>query len=222
MSIAVVVRRMAEAGAPPEAIAIAVEAIEAVSAADEARRTKRAEQKRRERSRDTGATVARQSSDNSATVAPTVPPEVPSPLSPKDNISNPLSPHLPTPLHAPLCARAPAPDPREAGLRIAIAAAYLEIGNGIPPDTGRAAVWLAQGRDPAIILATIRSILPRKPRATLSYFDGPIADAHALQAASPGAKATGPPGKSFRDPMLSALAEIHRKASNERPDANLE
>lgn len=45
MTIADIIRRMAEAGAPPEAIAIAVEAIETARAADVERRKKRAEQK---------------------------------------------------------------------------------------------------------------------------------------------------------------------------------
>jgi hypothetical protein len=49
MSLAALIRQMAEAGAPPEAIAVAVEAIEAARAADAERRRKRAEQKAKER-----------------------------------------------------------------------------------------------------------------------------------------------------------------------------
>lgn len=61
MSIAALIRSMAEAGATPEAIALAVEAIEALQQIDSDRKAKRAEQKRNERDRK--ATVARQSLD---------------------------------------------------------------------------------------------------------------------------------------------------------------
>lgn len=61
MSIAALVRRMAEAGAPPEAIALAVEAVEAEQAKEAARKAKRAGQKRQERDR--RATVAATSHD---------------------------------------------------------------------------------------------------------------------------------------------------------------
>ncbi|MGE0290380.1 MAG: hypothetical protein AB7I42_25035 [Bradyrhizobium sp.] len=83
MSIASLVRRMAEAGAPPEAIALAVEAIEAEQAKEAARKAKRAEQKRRER--DTVATVARQSRDTPPSdkeKSPTPPKEITTPHSP--------------------------------------------------------------------------------------------------------------------------------------------
>jgi hypothetical protein len=66
MSLATLVRRMAEAGAPPEAIAVALEAIEAAQSIDAERRRKRAEQKAKER-RDKTATVARQDGDSRAT-----------------------------------------------------------------------------------------------------------------------------------------------------------
>lgn len=65
MSIAEMIRRMSEAGAPPEAIAIAVEAIEYVQANDVERRAKQAERKRR--SRDKGVTVTGQSQDSHGT-----------------------------------------------------------------------------------------------------------------------------------------------------------
>ena len=73
MSIAALIRRMSELGAPAEAIALAVEAIEAEQAKDAARRAKRAEQKARERATksDKVATVARQSCGEGATVADT-------------------------------------------------------------------------------------------------------------------------------------------------------
>ncbi len=61
MSVAILVRKLAEAGASAEVIALAVEALEAEQTKDSERRAKRAEQKRNERSR--RATVARQGSD---------------------------------------------------------------------------------------------------------------------------------------------------------------
>jgi hypothetical protein len=79
MSLAAVIRRMADAGAPPEAIAIAVEAIEAVGAKDAERRAKQAERKRR--SRDSHADVTGQSQDNPGhgCDAPQPPPKDPVP-----------------------------------------------------------------------------------------------------------------------------------------------
>jgi hypothetical protein len=80
MSIAALIRQMAELGAPAEAIALAVEAIEAVEAKDAARRAKRAEQKRKERqARDDDATVARHDGDKEATPSPQVFPQTPYP-----------------------------------------------------------------------------------------------------------------------------------------------
>lgn len=68
MTIAELIRGMAAAGAPPEAIALAVEAIEAKDAALEARRASDRERKRRQRSgqsRDSHVTVTGQSEDKS-------------------------------------------------------------------------------------------------------------------------------------------------------------
>ncbi len=91
MSIAALIRRMAEAGATPEAIAIAVEAIEGAQAVDAARRAKRAEQKRNERAAakgsDNTATVARQSRDNTATVADIAPDKESLPHTPSKEIN---------------------------------------------------------------------------------------------------------------------------------------
>lgn len=67
MSLSALIRRMAEAGAPPEAIALAVEAVEAEQHKDAARRAKRAAAKASERGR------KRLSRDNAATVATTPP-----------------------------------------------------------------------------------------------------------------------------------------------------
>lgn len=67
MSIAALIRRMSELGAPAEAIALAVEAIETEQSKDKDRKAKRAAQKAAERARvkesDCRATVARQESD---------------------------------------------------------------------------------------------------------------------------------------------------------------
>ena len=85
MSIAALVRRLADAGATPQVIALAVEAVEAAEAKGAAHKAKRAEQKRRERERRTS--VARLSTDKDATVAKTLlPPLIP---------PRPLHPHTP-------------------------------------------------------------------------------------------------------------------------------
>lgn len=67
--LALLVRSMAEAGAPPEAIALAVEAVEAERAKDAARRAKRAAERKSQRDRaaniaTSDATVARHGGDN--------------------------------------------------------------------------------------------------------------------------------------------------------------
>lgn len=101
MSIAALIRRMAELGAPAEAIALAVEAIEAEQTKDAERRARRAEQKAGERA-SKREHVARQSHDNAATVAavshdpspPLVPPAFPPapPNHPPYNPPTPISP----------------------------------------------------------------------------------------------------------------------------------
>lgn len=92
MSIAALIRRMAELGTPAEAIAIAVEAIEAEQAKDAARRAKRAEQKASERaakrdvarlSRDCRATVCDPSPEVSLPPAPPSLPDPPTKKTPK-------------------------------------------------------------------------------------------------------------------------------------------
>lgn len=51
------------------------------------------------------------------------------------------------------------------------------------PETSRAGLWLSQGYQEDICLAVITDIVKRKPSiTTLSYFDKPIADAHASKA----------------------------------------
>ena len=89
MSLAALIRGMSEAGAPAEAIALAVEAIEARDAALEARRTAERDRKRRQRagqSRDNAGTVTGQSEDSHGA-------KVPSPPFP-NKTNNPIPPNL--------------------------------------------------------------------------------------------------------------------------------
>lgn len=68
MSLAALVRRMTEAGAPPEAIALAIEEIEAIQASLDARRTSDRDRKRAQRERRNTADVTGQSEDSHAVV----------------------------------------------------------------------------------------------------------------------------------------------------------
>lgn len=75
-----------------------------------------------------------------------------------------------------------APDPaREpAGwLAVEIVKAFEAANSPHPPNTARAQLWISQGYDPQICIATIRDVLARKPNVRgLNYFDQPIKDAH--------------------------------------------
>jgi hypothetical protein len=68
MSLASLVRRMTEAGAPPEAIAIALEEIEAIQSSLDARRHAERDRKRAQRERQKSANVTGQSEDSHGTV----------------------------------------------------------------------------------------------------------------------------------------------------------
>lgn len=70
MSIATLIRRMTDAGAPPEAIAIAVEEIEAIQACLDARRAADRDRKREQRERQKQANVTGQSEYGHGTVTP--------------------------------------------------------------------------------------------------------------------------------------------------------
>lgn len=72
MSIANLIRRMTEAGAPPEAIAIAVEEIEAIQACLDSRREADKLRKRAQRERQKTEDVTGQSEDSPETVTPMV------------------------------------------------------------------------------------------------------------------------------------------------------
>lgn len=85
---------MSDAGAPAEAIALAVEAIEAMQVSLDARRTADRDRKRAQRARRKSANVAGQSEDNPETVTPMGSLEV-SPLAsplPKTSELGPLNP----------------------------------------------------------------------------------------------------------------------------------
>jgi hypothetical protein len=100
MSLAALIRSMAAAGAPSEAIALAVEAIEAAGAKDAARRQKQAERKRR--SRDSHGTVTGQGVTVTArSQDPFVPPAAPNdvttlPTTVENNL-NPTTPPISPP-----------------------------------------------------------------------------------------------------------------------------
>jgi hypothetical protein len=73
----------------------------------------------------------------------------------------------------------------------AVVRVYAECNSTALPETSRCTIWLSQGYDPEVCLAVIAQILARKPSiSSLSYFDQPIADAHAKKA---------PPRKSLHD-----------------------
>jgi hypothetical protein len=65
----------------------------------------------------------------------------------------------------------------------AVVRVYAECNSTVLPETSRCTIWLSQGYEPEVCLAVIAEILRRKPSiASLSYFDKPIADAHAKKA----------------------------------------
>lgn len=85
MSLATLIRRMNEAGAPPEAIAIAVEEIEAIQSSLNARRIADRDRKREQREREKSANVTGQSEDmsNVVPIIPSLDKEIP-PRPPKE------------------------------------------------------------------------------------------------------------------------------------------
>jgi hypothetical protein len=212
MSIAAIVRAMVEAGCSPAQILAVVEQAEASrDAAAEARRAKEAAKKRRQRS----------------FAVPNVP-DVPNvPGTSGDMVPPPASPSSfpPTP---PLITT-PTPTPsdtfseraREADFRSAISDLYQRHGY-LPPETGTCVVWLKQGRDSDICLAVIDDHLRRKGKSLpLSYFAGPIADAHAAPPVGKPSPARAPPIRATRK---DGWAELFRKShgigefSNEQSD----
>jgi hypothetical protein len=88
-------RRMAEAGAPVEAILIALEALEACAAADAERRAQGAARKRRQRERDSLVTVTGQSRDSHGPVTGPLPPDKEVPPDPLKKLTLTLTPSPP-------------------------------------------------------------------------------------------------------------------------------
>lgn len=88
MSIADLMQQMSDAGAPMEAILLAVRALEAKDADIEQRKANARDRKRRQRERDRDVTVTRQSRDRDGTVTPAkeIPPN------PHKKISPPIEP----------------------------------------------------------------------------------------------------------------------------------
>lgn len=116
------------------------------------------------------------------------PPEAPSKkaeaVSPPPEAVSGLTSFEPSVNHQEPVARTSAADP-VAKLKTDIVKAFSAAGSmTLAPDTHRAERWLAQGYDAALILATIREMLSRKPNVTtLAYFDRAIAEAHTAKAA---------------------------------------
>jgi hypothetical protein len=82
MSLASLIRRMADAGASSEVIALAVEEIEALQSSLDARRAADRDRKRAQREREKSANVTGQSEDCRGTVTPISAAKVPSEVSP--------------------------------------------------------------------------------------------------------------------------------------------
>jgi hypothetical protein len=106
------------------------------------------------------------------------------------------------------------PNPARAGLlKKSIVETYQLARSTKFPDTSRADLWIAQGYDPAICIAVIREILPRKPEVPLNYFDGPIRDAHAAPRASTGPPKRSSPHKQTMDFLDEVIANGERNDS---------
>ncbi|WP_018407913.1 DUF1376 domain-containing protein [Methylocystis rosea] len=73
----------------------------------------------------------------------------------------------------------------ELDLRKAIVDVYAAYGAAIPPETGHAAVWLAQGYPPELCLSVVRSKMPGARDKGLKWFDKAIAEAASVKAPQP-------------------------------------
>lgn len=62
---------------------------------------------------------------------------------------------------------------------------YAAYGAAIPPETGHAAVWLAQGYPPELCLSVVRSKMPGARDKGLRWFDKAIAEAASVKAPQP-------------------------------------
>lgn len=153
MSIAALIRSMADAGAPPEAIALAVEAIEAADARVEGVRAAARERKRRQRERD--GTVTGQSRDTAGTVTTSAPSPSPSPPDPP----------YPAPIHGEIYiprAKAGPPNAEIAKGFLAFWAAYpRRVGKDAAAKAFTKAMRRIESAEPlAVILAGIERALP--------------------------------------------------------------
>jgi hypothetical protein len=154
-SLADLIRSMAAAGAPPEAIAIAVDAIESASAADAQRRAKQAERKARSRAKSPcHGTVTVQSRDMGVTVTPALPLNdgIPSSSLTEGNLNpNPAPPIVPP---APKSRPKPTDDQRQR-----FWAAYPSRGEGSNPKKPAIEAFdraIGRGFDPEMIIAAAK------------------------------------------------------------------
>lgn len=193
MGLASTIRAMVDAGCTPAQILAVVETAEAArDAMASEKRAKDAERQRRKRHA-VSRGVTRTECDIEDAVSPSSFPLSSPPTPP------PIIPQSPTPSDT--------HSAREADFRQSIAKIYAKHGH-LTPDTGRAVIWLKQGRDAEICRAVVDDVLGRKGKLVpLSYFDGPIADAHAPP---PVGEARAPPqAKSGK----SGWAELYRKSN---------
>ena len=103
---------------------------------------------------------------------------------------------------------------RETDFRSAIASEYTRAGF-LPPDTGRAVIWLQNGWQESICVEAVRAGLAKKRKQLpLAYFEGQIADAHApVPIGSPNQRA----GPAPREKPVSLATQIlQRAAEHER------
>jgi len=149
MSLAALIRRMADAGASAEVIALAVEAIEQANSAVDQRRAAARDRKRKERAMkaDSHATVTRQSQDNSGHPPPSSLPLSPTP--PNSNSPTPSPPYSP-------------PAPRKP-TKAELDAIWAETPSIARQRSGRAdlerslTAAMRRGADPADVLVGIRA-----------------------------------------------------------------
>jgi hypothetical protein len=184
-------RRLAALHLPADALSEVLSIIADMQSADDTRKAKDRERKRavRGQSKENPRTV--QGNDADIPADPSPPPfPLSSPPTPPPIIPQSSTPSI---VH---CGR-------EADFRSQISAVYAKHGH-LPPETGSAVVWLKQGRDPEICCAVIEDVLQRKgKKLPLSYFEGPIADAHASP--RPGNPARPPPPRGKAENGWAAL-----------------
>jgi hypothetical protein len=166
MSFAAIIRELIAAGVTGDALCDAVARIEA---AQKPARSSGAERTARYRARKTEQVEASHVTSRDACDAQKAPPSL-SPFVPPH--TPPYNPPNPPPEKNTLSAR-------ETDFRSAIASEYTRAGF-LPPDTGRAVIWLQNGWQESICVEAVRSGLAKKRKQLpLAYFEGQIADAHA-------------------------------------------